>query len=372
MIVKDEADTLEQTIQSVRDHVDEVIIGVDEASNDGTREIAERLADRVIPHYLDEELAKQGPRKNKGDWGFSKARNRVLAVCKPGTWRLILDGHETVKNPENIHKVIEEAESKNQDGVEVWIHFEPDQYGIPQLMYTQARLLGPNIRYQNSQHNAPMLQKHKKYVSEQFVVEHNKQHQNKSAKKARDVQRSKATIEGFEDAVKQNPQDSRSWFYLGNAYKENAKWTLAIEAYKEYLLISKWDEERWHARVNMGTCYSYRGERDNAREQFVKAIEEFPPMAEAYYYMADLAYKQQHYHEAQVWLEHCVKMEMPKCRLFVTPRIYMVDRYDLLSMVYNHLKQYEKAIQMAEKAYETAEIPRIKNNIEIWSKWISR
>lgn len=94
-------------------------------------------------------------------------------------------------------------------------------------------------------------------------------------------------------------------------------------------------------------------------------------MAEAYYYLGDLAYKQQLFCEAQVWLEKCVQMPIPVCRMFVNPSVYLVARYDLLSMVYNHLGQYEDAIEQAEKALEAAKNERIENNISSWRRHVT-
>ena len=372
MVVKNEIKTLEQTVEAVRSYVDYVAIGVDKASSDGTRQLAEKLADKVITIRLSEELAKKGPvRKSKNgnnDWGFSKARNRVMSVCPKGSWRLTLDGHETVHSPEKMQDLVAEAEAAGCDGVEVPICFEPDADGIPRLSYRQARLLGPAVQYNGPIHNVPVVSK--MHVSDGISVEHRKQDQDVKSKVERDVQRADSNINGLRKKVEERPGDSRAWFYLAIAYKESARWLEAIEAYKKYLEISTWKEERWHARVNMGTCYSYLGDRINAREQFVLALEEFPAMAEAYYYLGDLAYKQQRYREAQVWLEKCISMEIPRCKLFVNPRTYQVDRYDLLSMVYNHLGQYDKSIEQAEKALKSTSNPRIKNNVKIWKNHI--
>jgi len=370
MIVKNEVKTLEQTIYSVKDHVDEIVIGLDVESNDGTGELAEKLATKVVPTYLSEELRKKGPRKKKGDWGFSKARNIVLNACDPKNWRMTLDGHEVVHQSENLSETIEQAMDKGCDGVEIPIRFEPDQFGIPSLLYNQARLFAPSVRYRNPIHNVPAIQK--TYTSDLVSIEHRKKDQDPGSKADRDKQRSSSTIEGLLKKVKDAPEDPRSWFYLGNSYKENARYREAIPAYEKYLTLSKWREERWHARVNMGTCHSYLGDHQNAREQFSLALEEFPAMAEAYYYLADLAYKRQRFREAQVWLEKCVELDIPKCTLFVTPKIYLVDRYDLLSMVYHHLGLPQNSIEQAEKALAATNNPRIRNNIEFWKKSLRR
>jgi tetratricopeptide (TPR) repeat protein len=371
MIVKDEVATLERAVMSVKEYVDEVVIGVDQASQDGTRELAKKLADKVLTHHLDAELKRRGPRPSKKpstDWGFSKARNQVLAQCKKENWRLWLDGHEILHNPEGVIAAIEKAKKWGCDGIEAKILFEPDEYGVPNRIYNQGRVFAPSVRFRNPQHNVPVV--NKTYFSDAFTVEHRKQDQAPAAKQARDAQRSVATVAGFEKETLENPANSRSWFYLGNAYRENARWLDGVEAYKKCLEVSAWNEERWHARVNLGTCYARLGDPLRARVEFARALEEFPAYAEAYFYLGDMAYKDRNYREAQVWLEKCVQLDMPHSRLFVNPKIYLVDRYDLLSMVYDHLGHYAKAIEFGEKALENTTNPRIAKNVKIWSDWV--
>ena len=364
LIVKNEVKTLEKTVATVLPYVDEVVIGVDTQSTDGTKELAEKLADKVIPIYLSEELSKKGPINGGTDWGFSAARNQVFEECNTLNWRLVLDGHETVHNPEQLQSVVNKAAALGCTGVEVPIHFEPDEYNIPRQVFNQARLMSPKVRYKNPLHNVPVISK--TYTSDEIHVEHRKQDQAKEDKEDRDVQRSDSTIMGFIDKVTTNPKDSRSWFYLGTAYKENALYEPAIDAYKEYLKIATWKEERWHARVNMGTCYKLLGQLEDARKQYILAIDEFPAMAEAYYYLGFMAYQNKSYREAQVWLEKCIELGKPMGKLFITPKIYLVDRYDLLSMVYHHLGWWGKAIEQAEKALTSVKNARIEKNVSLW------
>jgi len=394
MIVQNEVQTIERTIASVKEYVDEVVVGMDVTSSDGTREIVERLADKVLDIHLSDELAKKGSIDVDPNWGFSKARNAVFDACKEDNWRLVLDGHETILNPERMKEAFETAKKTGCDGVEIWMHFEPHN-GIPQRMFGTTRFMAPSVRYNNPQHNVAVTRR--LHVDHAVVVEHRKSDQAPEDKKARDAQRSDATIKGFEQEVKEKPSNARSWFYLGNAYKENGLYGKAINAYQECLKFSAWNEERWHARANMGACYSYLDYAERvkaekikdpkhknkaeekaffnrvcAREQFVLALEEFPAMAEAYYWLGDLAYKQRRYREAEVWLKQCVELPMPNCKLFMSPKVYLSDRYDLLAMVYSHLGQYGRAIDFARKALEAAPNERIEKNIRVWREHLDK
>ncbi|RJP72580.1 MAG: tetratricopeptide repeat protein [Candidatus Abyssobacteria bacterium SURF_17] len=80
MIVKDEAEFLEQCIESVRHVVDEVII-VDTGSRDDTPELAKRLGAKVFRYRWSDD--------------FSEARNYSLSKAAGG-WILVLDADEVI------------------------------------------------------------------------------------------------------------------------------------------------------------------------------------------------------------------------------------------------------------------------------------
>lgn len=364
MIVWHEAATIEKAIASVRSVVDEVVVAVDEASTDGTREIVERLGCRVLTHRLSAELAAKRSLDDSPDWGFSKARNRALNECDPMAWRLILDGHEVFQNPEGLKAEVEAAAAEGCDCMDVSWHWEPDQHGIPQTILETTRALAPYVRYVNAQHNAPLVSK--RHQAYHLIVEHRRHEQAVEAVLERSIQRSSATIAGFEAQTAAEPKNARAWFYLGRAYRENGRYQEAVTAFEKCLEVSIWNEERWWCRYEAGRCLLWLGEQERGREHLIRAIDEQPERAEAYYELGNDAYKRRSWREAEVWLAKCVEMPLPKCRLFLDPRVYWVARHDLLSMVYHHLGRFAEAAEEGAMALERAPNDRIRTNVEIW------
>ena len=282
--------------------------------------------------------------------------------------RLILDGHEELVVPEGTLKDYLKT-IPNNDGVEVKIWFEPTEKGVPRLIYDQGRLLRDTVTYSNSTHNVPNMTRPVKNLS--IKVIHKKHEQDPIARQKRDVQRDETNVADLKKKVEENPKDTRSWYYLGMTYRDRAMWAEAIPCYQKYLELGGWNEERWHARHDMARCLSNLNRLSEAREQLARALDEFPPMAEAYYELGMLAYKQSCFYESLLWFEKCCSMEIPNCRLFVNPEVYMYLRWDALAMTYHHLHRWQDAIDAATKALEKSpDTDRLQTNIDHWKKFL--
>ena len=98
MMVKNEEDLLPKCLESVQDHVDEIVV-VDTGSTDRTVEIATSYGARVYSHPWE------------GD--FSKHRNQSIDYANQ-EWILILDADEAVDKESVCHlrKILKE---KNAD-----------------------------------------------------------------------------------------------------------------------------------------------------------------------------------------------------------------------------------------------------------------
>ena len=87
---RDEEATLRESVESIRPLVDEIVIGVDTASKDKTREIAKEIADVFFEFTFEND--------------FSKMRNESLKYCSH-SWVMIWDAHEFFEK-DHLDKVI--------------------------------------------------------------------------------------------------------------------------------------------------------------------------------------------------------------------------------------------------------------------------
>lgn len=133
MIVRDEAQVLGETIESVRGIADEVVL-YDTGSTDGTPELARRLGAVVT----------------RGTWtdDFSRARNRALALAT-GQWVLWLDAGERLSAVEELRAFIDEKASPDS-AYAMFVEIPPQEAGNSSEQAAQIRLI-PNsvlIRFQ--------------------------------------------------------------------------------------------------------------------------------------------------------------------------------------------------------------------------------
>jgi len=138
MIVKDEEEFLPACLESIRDHVDEIII-VDTGSTDKTVEIAERYNAKVYHH----------PWENS----FSKARNYSLkyATCD---WILILDADEEIEK-EDARKLREVIKDNDVNVINLPVLYGP-KGGKHTSITNSERIFRNNlgIHYEGIVHNS--------------------------------------------------------------------------------------------------------------------------------------------------------------------------------------------------------------------------
>jgi len=86
--------------------------------------------------------------------------------------------------------------------------------------------------------------------------------------------------------------------------------------------------------------------------------------------MGDIFYICENFPDAVLWFElGCVLPYPDDARLFVNKGIYDWERYDKLSMAYNHVGNYIKSIECAEKVLKVRPgDKRVLNNINLWKQ----
>ncbi len=258
IIAKNEAATLRRAVESVKDYVDEIVIGVDRLSTDDTLVIAHELASVVYEFDFRD--------------SFAGVRNMSMSKCNM-EWILILDAHEYL-TPDNAEKInrIWAMIPDGSTGVGIKLLMENDSSGV------QMRFLKNNIgwKWKGAVHNqlnkSEIDQKDINMGFTDFVIEHRPTKENR---KIRLKQRNDMMIRHFTAELKKNPEDVRSIFYLSQYWHEKMKYKKALGMYKKYLKYSADPEnglERYFVVWQVGRCQQALGFSEAAIQSFDKCI----------------------------------------------------------------------------------------------------
>lgn len=229
MVVKDEALGLEKAILSCKDFVDEIVIAVDNASTDGTLEIAKMYATTLKTF----------------DWkdDFSAARNFAHQGVKTD-WILFLDGHEYVAKFSNLEKKLE----SEADGLLTTIEMESG------AIFRNPRIYKNGVQFEGAVHEKQMCKKTELYT--EFVVKHDRLGaQSEEAKKEREKQRDDMVPRIMGEMFRKDKRNVRASFHLALHAQSKGKLKKAIAWYAKYLKYSVDTGQRWFAMFNMALCH---------------------------------------------------------------------------------------------------------------------
>ena len=235
MIVKNEVNIIERCLSSIVKYLDYWVIH-DTGSTDGTQEkIIEFFRKHQIPgelHYM--------PWKNFG-WN----RTQAIRMAKLKTdYVALLDADFVVHVNDPSFK-----SDLKQAGYLI-------RY-LGGLDYRQILLISSdfNWEYYGVTHEYIDTKPNQQPVEivEFFNMEHTGMGSNRSEKYSRDVE---LLIQGIKD----EPDNSRYYFYLAQSYKDWGRYDQAIEQYNKRISFGNWDEEIFYSLYQIGMCQKRRGD----------------------------------------------------------------------------------------------------------------
>jgi len=250
IVAKNEELGLRKAIESCRPFVKEVIVAVDNKSNDKTMEVAKKYADKVISHTW----------KNS----FAEARNFIQKFAKT-KWVLHLDGHEFVKEYHDLEKALK----KDMDGLFIRIQMENG------FTFYFPRIIKKEVIWQHKVHNTPKTKKNLKYPG--FLIIHDRINgQAEDAQKIRTQQREEMLNKNLGKEAKKDKRNSRANFYMGNLCLDLKNFKKAAWYYKRCAKYSKSDDQRWLSRYHLCICYNELGKHLRALWSIKAAEKEIP------------------------------------------------------------------------------------------------
>lgn len=303
MIVRNESARILRALDSVKDHISCFVI-LDTGSTDGTVEIIQAWSsDNGIPGVV-----AHGTFVN-----FSQARNQALDAARsyqmhPGApwfdYILLMDA---------------DMELVSTVDFDPFADLKAEAYGMIQkagsTSYTNTRLLSfhSNAKYVGVTHEylaAPICGS----VGLAHFIDH-ADGSNRVNKFDRDIQLLEADL-------KTDPNNARSWYYLGCSYRDKDNQDEAERCFRKCLEHTTWDEERWSAQVNLANTFDARGLEDAYLKEAIKAYQTRPQRAEPLHALA------KHYRlkgenlSAMLFVEKGITIPRPKDLLFIEDWVY--------------------------------------------------
>lgn len=172
----------------------------------------------------------------------------------------------------------------------------------------------------------------------------------------------------LELSVKENPTDDRNMHYLGREYMYYRKWNESIDTLIQHLQLPTaiWKDERCASMRFIARCYSHLKRYDEAKMWLDKAMTEAPYLRDPFMERALLAYQLNDWEEVIFYTQKALKIKQH-------PKTYINEifswnetPYDLLSLAYYYVEEYELAYFYCQKAHQiNPNDERIKNNLTL-------
>jgi len=306
IIVKNEERVIERCLTWASKLGDEVVI-VDSGSTDNSKELAKKFPKVKL---FDSEFFNKDT--HYSDFEFGKAKNEALNRCT-GSWIFWADADDVIDDA-NIDKIKEIAENEKRVCIYTFKVIHGD------LRFDHCRLLrnGHGILFDESHacHEFLNANGNPVFLRQDIEIQHLP-----GPKVVSSQDRNLAILE--KDYFVRKREDSRTLFYLANAYRDSGYLLKAVEFYDKYLAVSELPEERFFARYHKGQCLFREGRIDEGRSEVLRALGEDYRFAEAFCFLGDVEMSKANWEQAILWFKLALGTPFPMdAKLFVSKSSY--------------------------------------------------
>ena len=303
-IVKNEAASIRPWLESVIDHIDSWVI-MDTGSTDNTiEEIEDFFEERGVSGLLVERDFKD----------FGTTRNESIRLAEERLRQ---------RQPDGATLLLMDADMRLVQTSETWLAGHTRDIGLMQVRepdgttYWTPRLrrVGCDLWYTGVTHEVldmPMARTTKILGAS---IDHLANGANRADKFERDIRL-------LEEAVKENPNDARAWFYLGQSYMGLGKWGWAAGHFDKRIEMGGWDEEVWFSKLQRARCEWKRGLAAAAVTQTLAVYDARPTRAEPLADLAGYMIETGRPNAAALFRDKIRDIRPPEDLLFVDPSAY--------------------------------------------------
>ena len=236
MIVKDEEHIILKCLESIAPYIDYWVIN-DTGSTDRTPEL--------ILDFFKNRHPIPGELHHVAWKNFSHNRNVALNAVKGRTDYILLADADFILN-------VHDEDFKSKLRSPGYLIKYDGGLDYRQLLLIEAR---HNWEYMGVTHEYIDTYPNKlpSEITDMISIDHTFEGSSRVIKFERDAKL-------LEEDLKLDPKNSRSWFYLGQSYKDLQMYDKAIEAYTKRTQLTDYDEEVFYSWYQIGMCKKKRGD----------------------------------------------------------------------------------------------------------------
>lgn len=349
-IAKNESSFVDRWMDSMSE-ADQIVV-LDTGSDDGT---AERLRARGARVAVEQIIP----------WRFDQARNRSLelvpedtdvCVCTdldevfhPG-WRSALEGVWTPETRQASYRYTWSFQPDGSEGVVFWQEKIHARRG-----FRWVHPVHEVLEWVGEGERGPLA------LAQGVQLDHHP-----------DPQKSRGQyLPLLELSVAEDPEDDRNLHYLGREYLYYGRWDDCIRTLTQHLSLPSavWRDERAASMRYIARAHARKGERDEARDWYLRAAAEAPHLREPWVDLAMLLYEDQEW-DGVLYATACA------LKIRERPRTYICEAeawgslpHDLRCQAYYHTGRLPQALEEARLALAAAPSdPRLAGNAALLEK----
>lgn len=367
MIVRNEEKVLPRCLRSVAPLIDAWAI-VDTGSTDGT----ERVIREHLGHLPGELVRRPHPERtwldrvlNRGHFDFAANRNVALDAARRSgcDYALVIDADEEIRILDGFPAV--------------WPELTADRYCANFRVSDDGRVWHRTLLIKNAHpwrwvhpiHEAlhsddPNASAALIHGIEVPSYSDGARNVDKRAKYLRDAK-------ALEAAIRENPDEPRYWFYLGQSYASAGEHMRALDAYrKRYSMPGGWDEERWYALYQQAPLQGILGAHWKwVRDCYLEAFNARPWRAEPLWAAGVISAEHGELGIAEVHLRHAASLPIPQDSFLLDTNVYNWRAADDLAAVYAGMGRADDCLAVLRKLLDSGKCPdeereRIASNLE--------
>lgn len=273
---------------------------------------------------------------------FAKARNfNFSQVPKEYDYILWCDADDQFRGLEKLRPTLEE-----HSGVDVfafWYLYEFDKYNMPTVVHKKSQVIKNDgcVTWVGALHEDF---RENRMLNTQFVEGIERMHFTTEER----VETAKTrNVEVSEQELKENPNDPRNYWNVGNSYLGAGMFDKAQESFTKFIESSESHEEKYLARTRVAAILDASGKMDKAIENLWIALGMKPDYPDAYLQLGNIFFKKNDLDMAEYYLLNGLVKKPPYHSIIVyNPRDYDYNPMMLLAKVYFNKSRPDLALPM--------------------------